>query len=281
MGSGSGEWEEWDPRCRVWKRRMETKTDERILTVRNHQGYEHRLASPRIARASTSTSASLRRIGARIPYPRAPRRSRRLRAHLHALDPSPSENFLLSRNLAPALVTPEDIVLYSITDAEPVPVDPRTGQTWPGEAPRGFMERHILAGVYRRFAKEGAEGQQSVAHFHVPEVIPFGLLDPSHSGSTPFLPSFHMAGFLTTLPPLIFDLSQSFGPATDLLIRDAAQGDALASCFAPVTGQSASASSSAAVASAASIGIGLETETSEALPTLLLLLLRRERATAP
>jgi len=123
----------------------------------------------------------------------------------------PKEQFLLSRNLAPALVQPQDIIAWQVENAEPVELD----------SPRGFVERHIHAQIYRRFPDV-----QAVVHFHSPDVIPFGL-----SSRIPFRPVYHMTGFLGTTSPPIFDIRDRFGPSTDLLIRNEKHGEALASSF--------------------------------------------------
>ncbi|KAJ6485545.1 aldolase domain-containing protein [Mycena sanguinolenta] len=134
--------------------------------------------------------------------------------HVSCRDPrSPKEHFLLSRNLAPALVNSEDIVAWRISDAEPV--DP--------SSPRGFLERCIHSEIYRQF-----EDVEAVVHFHSLDIIPFGL-----TSSIPFRAAYHMASFLGSNPAPIFELSDSFGPRTDMLIRNTSQGAVLASSFSP------------------------------------------------
>ncbi|KAJ7230404.1 putative aldolase, partial [Mycena pura] len=133
--------------------------------------------------------------------------------HVSCRDPrAPNEHFLLSRNLAPALVQPDDIVVWRISDAEPVH----------SNSPRGFLERCIHSEIYRLF-----EDVQAVVHFHSPDIIPFGIMP------IPFKPVYHMASFLGPESPPVFDISDSFGPATDMLIRNTTHGAALAAAFAP------------------------------------------------
>ncbi|KAJ7065415.1 aldolase domain-containing protein [Mycena amicta] len=133
--------------------------------------------------------------------------------HVSCRDPrAPTEHFLLSRNLAPALVAPADIVTWRIADAEPV--DP--------DSPRGFLERCIHSEIYRQH-----EDVWAVVHFHSPEVIPFSIMP------IPFKPVYHMASFLGPDSPPIFDIADSFGPSTDMLIRNTTHGAALASLFTP------------------------------------------------
>ncbi|KAK7031707.1 aldolase-II domain-containing protein [Favolaschia claudopus] len=140
--------------------------------------------------------------------------------HVSCRDPrSPKEHFLLSRNLAPALVEPEDIVPWRISDAEPVHPD----------SPRGFLERCIHSEIYRKVSNSCISLQfddvEAVIHFHSLSIIPFGLME------IPFKAAYHMASFLGSEPAPIFEIRDSFGPTTDMLIRNTTQGEALASLF--------------------------------------------------
>jgi len=138
--------------------------------------------------------------------------------HVSCRDPrSPKEHFLLSRNLAPALVQPEDIVTWRISDAEPA--DPNSL--------RGFLERCIHSEIYRRF-----EDVEAVVHFHSLDIIPFGV------ATIPFKAVYHMASFLGADSAPIFDIGDSFGPSTDMLIRNTTHGAALASSFSPSSASS-------------------------------------------
>ncbi|KAF7309417.1 Aldolase-II domain-containing protein [Mycena indigotica] len=133
--------------------------------------------------------------------------------HISCRDPrAPDDHFLLSRNLAPALVVPEDIVVWRIIDAQPVNPD----------SPRGFLERSIHSEIYRQH-----KDVHAVVHFHSPDVIPFGV------APIPFKAIFHMASFLGSSNPPIFDIAQDFGPSTDMLIRNTTHGASLASLFLP------------------------------------------------
>ncbi|KAJ7066775.1 ribulose-5-phosphate 4-epimerase [Mycena belliarum] len=133
--------------------------------------------------------------------------------HISCRDPrSPKDQYLLARNLAPALVGPEDIVAWRISDAEPV--DPKS--------PRGFLERCIHSEIYRQF-----EDVEAVVHFHSPDIIPYGLMP------IPLKAVFHMASFLGAVAAPIFDIGDAFGPETDMLIRNTTHGAALAEAFTP------------------------------------------------
>jgi len=140
--------------------------------------------------------------------------------HISVRDPTNPSQFLLSRNLAPALVTQHDILTYRVADAEPVGSLP----------PKGFVERHIHAQIYRKYTEEEV---QAVVHCHAPELLPYGILP---QGKLPFLPVYHMAAFLGTETPPIYDNASYFGPSTDLLIRSEQQGSLLASFFEQPSG---------------------------------------------
>ncbi len=113
--------------------------------------------------------------------------------------------FLLARSMAPALVTGEDIIEYDL-DCNPVDARGRTS----------YLERFIHGEIYK-----ARPDVVSVVHSHSPSVIPFAdttiVLQPMN----------HIASFLGTGVP-VFDIRTVAGPATDMLIRNAALGHALA-----------------------------------------------------
>jgi ribulose-5-phosphate 4-epimerase/fuculose-1-phosphate aldolase len=59
-------------------------------------------------------------------------------------------------------------------------------------------------------------------HSHSPAVIPFGVVS-----GVPLRPIYHMGSFLRGDVP-VFEIRDAAGPDNDLLVRDAALGDALA-----------------------------------------------------
>ena len=124
----------------------------------------------------------------------------------HPADPS---RYLLSRNLAPELVTSADIVEYDL-DSEPV--DPK--------APRGFLERYIHGEIYK-----ARPDVHSVIHTHSPSVVPFGVT------KTIMQPIYHMSGFLGRGVP-IYDIRKESGRQTDILIREPVFGQQLARVLA-------------------------------------------------
>ena len=118
-------------------------------------------------------------------------------------DGSPG-HFLLSRNMAPALVKREDIVTFDL-DGTAVDADGR----------RVYLERFIHAEIYRARPDVSA-----VVHSHSPSVIPFGVTGQA------LRPVFHMSGFLGEGSAL-FEIRDVAGD-TDMLISSNALGVALA-----------------------------------------------------
>jgi HCOMODA/2-hydroxy-3-carboxy-muconic semialdehyde decarboxylase len=128
--------------------------------------------------------------------------------HVSMRHPANSERFLMSRSLAPALVTADDIMEFTL-DCEPCDARGRTA----------FIERYLHGEIYR--ARPVVMG---VAHGHSPAVVPFGLV------STPMRATYHNAAFLAYGVP-VFDIRDTFG-ATDIVINSSARGAALARALA-------------------------------------------------
>lgn len=124
--------------------------------------------------------------------------------HVSMRHPDAPDRYLMARSLAPALVTPEDIIEYDLES---------NACNAAGRA--SFLERFIHGEIYRARPEIMA-----VVHSHSPSVIPFGLVD------VPMRAMFHNAAFLAAGVP-VFDIREKFG-ATDLLVRDGAKGVALA-----------------------------------------------------
>jgi HCOMODA/2-hydroxy-3-carboxy-muconic semialdehyde decarboxylase len=127
--------------------------------------------------------------------------------HVSARHPDDASRFLLSRNLAPGLVTAADIVEYAVDSAEPLAA----------AAPRGYLERYIHSEIYK-----ARPDVMAVVHNHSPAVLPFGM-----AAGARLRPVCHMCGFLGDGPP-VFEIRDTAGPATDLLIRSRELGAALA-----------------------------------------------------
>jgi ribulose-5-phosphate 4-epimerase/fuculose-1-phosphate aldolase len=125
--------------------------------------------------------------------------------HVSARQDENPDRFLLSRSMAPGLVTEADIMEF---DLDGTPIDPR------GRAV--YLERFIHGEIYRV-----RSDVKSVVHSHSPAVIPFGV---SH---TALKPVYHMSSFLGAGAP-VFEIRDAGGPATDMLIRNRELGHALA-----------------------------------------------------
>ena len=110
------------------------------------------------------------------------------------------ERFVLSRSLAPALITAADLIEYDL-DARGVNVRGRSE----------YSERFIHAEIYR-----ARRDVNAIVHAHAPSLIPFGV------STTPLRPVYHMAGFITEGIP-IFDIRAASG-MTDMLVKDADKG---------------------------------------------------------
>ena len=128
--------------------------------------------------------------------------------HISARDPERPDRFWISRSLAPALVTRDDLLCLDLDGN--VQNDER----------RSYLERFIHSEVYR-----ARPDVMSVLHNHSPAVVPFGVVD------VPFRPVCHVCGFLTGRTP-VFEIRECAGTQSDLLVRDSRLGAALARTLA-------------------------------------------------
>ena len=124
--------------------------------------------------------------------------------HVSARDPRNPNRFLLSRSLAPALVTADDIMEFDLDGSA---VDPQGRSV--------FLERFIHSEIYK-----ARPDVMSVVHTHSAGVIPFGV------SQVQLRPMYHNAAFLATGAP-VWDIRKDFGE-TDMLVRDPARGKSLA-----------------------------------------------------
>jgi ribulose-5-phosphate 4-epimerase/fuculose-1-phosphate aldolase len=124
--------------------------------------------------------------------------------HVSVRHPAHPDRFLLSRSLAPELVTAADIMTFG-PDSEPIDRDAR----------QPYLERYIHGEVYR-----ARPDVMAVVHSHSPSVIPFA------ASSVKLRPIYHMGSFLGAGAG-VFDIRKRFG-CTDMLVRNCAQGAALA-----------------------------------------------------
>lgn len=112
--------------------------------------------------------------------------------------------YLLSRDLAPALVTRDDILEYDL-DSNPIETEGRSQ----------YLERFIHGEIYR-----ARPDVKAIVHNHSPAVIPFSL------SKVPLRPVFHMAAFVIEGVP-VFDAPRDLG-IHQLLIASPQLGQGLA-----------------------------------------------------
>ena len=125
--------------------------------------------------------------------------------HVSVRHPADPQRYLMSRSIAPELVTAADVMEY---DLDSNPVDARGRAT--------YLERFIHGEVYR-----ARPDVKAVVHDHSPSVIPFGV------STAPLRPLYHMSAFLGGGVP-VFDIKTASGQSTDMLVRNAALGKSLA-----------------------------------------------------
>ena len=125
--------------------------------------------------------------------------------HVSVRHPADPQRYLMSRSIAPELVTAADVMEY---DLDSNPVDARGRAT--------YLERFIHGEVYRV-----RPDVQAVVHDHSPSVIPFGV------STAPLRPLYHMSAFLGGGVP-VFDIKTASGQSTDMLVRTAALGKSFA-----------------------------------------------------
>lgn len=124
--------------------------------------------------------------------------------HVTMRHPERPDRYLMSRALAPALVTADDIMAFTL-ESEPCESQGRTP----------FLERFLHGEIYRK-----RPDVLAIAHGHASSLVPFSLV------GTPLLATYHSAAFLAAGVP-VFDIRERFG-TTDIIIGDADRGAALA-----------------------------------------------------
>jgi HCOMODA/2-hydroxy-3-carboxy-muconic semialdehyde decarboxylase len=125
--------------------------------------------------------------------------------HVSVRHPSNPNRYLMSRALAPILVTANDIMEY---DLDSNPVDPKGRPS--------VNERFIHGEIYK-----ARPDVKAVVHSHSPTVVPFSVTQ------VPLRPVIHVASFLWVGVP-VFEIRDAGGPATTMLVRNGALGKALA-----------------------------------------------------
>jgi ribulose-5-phosphate 4-epimerase/fuculose-1-phosphate aldolase len=126
--------------------------------------------------------------------------------HVSIRHPSNPNRYLMSRSLAPILVTTADIIEY---DLDSTPVDPK--------GHRSVLERFIHGEIYKARPDVNA-----VIHSHSPAVIPFGITQ------VPMRPVYHQSTFLHGGVP-VWEIRDVTSPdAAALLVRNGSLGKSLA-----------------------------------------------------
>ena len=127
--------------------------------------------------------------------------------HVSVRLPEHAVRYFLSRSIAPEQVTRDDLMLFDLASV------PQNGDT---RAP--YLERFIHGAIYARRPEV-----TSVVHSHAAAVVPFAAT------RVKLKPLYHMSSFLHMGAP-VFEIREKFG-MTDMLIRNGAQGKALAECI--------------------------------------------------
>ena len=126
--------------------------------------------------------------------------------HVSARHDKRPDRFLLARNMAPGLVTEEDILEFDLA-----------GDAIDAKGRAVYLERFIHGEIYR-----ARPDVMAVVHSHSPAVIPFGLVR-----RRPLRSVCHMASFIGICTP-VFEIRTAAGDDSDLLIRTPALGAAMA-----------------------------------------------------
>jgi ribulose-5-phosphate 4-epimerase/fuculose-1-phosphate aldolase len=126
--------------------------------------------------------------------------------HVSVRHPDDPGLFIISRSMAPALVSASDLMCIRL-DGRPVSDD----------APASYLERFIHGEIYR-----ARSDVLAVVHSHSAAVIPFGVVP-----GVPLRPISHMGGFIGEGAP-VFEIRNTAGPNSDMLVRNNELGAALA-----------------------------------------------------
>ena len=130
--------------------------------------------------------------------------------HVSARDPARPDVFHLSRNRAPALVQPGDVLAFDLD-----------GNVQVADSPAVYLERFIHAAIYRARPDVNA-----VVHSHAASILPFSVV-----GAVELCPICHMSGFIRRGTP-VFEIRECAGLGSDLLIRSLELGARLAQSLA-------------------------------------------------
>jgi ribulose-5-phosphate 4-epimerase/fuculose-1-phosphate aldolase len=124
--------------------------------------------------------------------------------HISIRNPKNPNRYLMSRWIAPGLVTADDIVEYDLDSHALTQKDKRL-----------YSERYIHGEIYKL-----RPDVKAIVHSHSPSVVPFGVTPAT------FRPILHNAAFLGIAVP-VFDIHDRFGD-TDMLVNRMERGAELA-----------------------------------------------------
>ncbi|KIX08686.1 uncharacterized protein Z518_03343 [Rhinocladiella mackenziei CBS 650.93] len=133
--------------------------------------------------------------------------------HISARHPIDASTYLMSANMAPALVSnASDLVQYRVNDSLAVSPD----------APKGYIERYIHGEMYKLYPDVGC-----VIHSHSEDVLPYAI------AGVPLRAVYHMAGFLGPGAVPVYDIEDFYNATEphDLLVRTPLLGEELAMTF--------------------------------------------------
>jgi ribulose-5-phosphate 4-epimerase/fuculose-1-phosphate aldolase len=128
--------------------------------------------------------------------------------HVSIRHPQHPERYLLAYSRSPELVERADIMEFTL-DGNPVNADGRAL----------YLERFIHGAIY-----EARADIHAVVHAHAEDVLPFTIT------ATPLRPVIHSGSFMGAHVP-VWDIADTFGDQTNLLVRNMAQGRDLARCL--------------------------------------------------
>jgi ribulose-5-phosphate 4-epimerase/fuculose-1-phosphate aldolase len=126
--------------------------------------------------------------------------------HVSCRHPEQANRFFISRALAPALVTSEDVVELDLD-----------GNDVNATGCHLFLERYIHSAIYA--ARPDAH---AIVHSHARAVLPFAAVPEARMQAI-----CHMCGFLADSPPP-FEIADHAGDSSDMLIGSADLGQCLA-----------------------------------------------------
>jgi ribulose-5-phosphate 4-epimerase/fuculose-1-phosphate aldolase len=129
--------------------------------------------------------------------------------HVSIRHPSDPNRYLMSRSLAPILVTADDIMEY---DLDSNPIEPK--------GRRSVLERFIHGEIYK-----ARRDVKAVVHSHSPTVVPFSVTQ------APLRPVIHVASFLWVGVPVWDSRDVDDPDAPAMLVRNRALGKSLAAAL--------------------------------------------------